>query len=102
MINGKSYPNTETIALDRGQRYRLLFKNHSTDDHPVHLHRHTFELRRFSGQPETHGILKDTVLVAAGTQVDVEFTADNPGMTLFHCHQQNHMDLGFMMLFRYA
>jgi FtsP/CotA-like multicopper oxidase with cupredoxin domain len=102
MINGKSYPNTETIALNLGQRYRLLFKNHSTEDHPVHLHRHTFELRRFSGQPETHGILKDTVLVAAGSQVDVEFTADNPGMTLFHCHQQNHMDLGFMMLFRYA
>jgi FtsP/CotA-like multicopper oxidase with cupredoxin domain len=102
MINGKSYPNTETVALNRGQRYRLLFKNHSTEDHPVHLHRHTFELRRFSGRPDTHGILKDTVLVAAGSQVDVEFTADNPGMTLFHCHQQNHMDLGFMMLFRYA
>jgi FtsP/CotA-like multicopper oxidase with cupredoxin domain len=102
MINGKSYPNTETVALNRGQRYRLLFKNHSTEDHPVHLHRHTFELRRFSGQPDTHGILKDTVLVAAGSQVDVEFTADNPGMTLLHCHQQNHMDLGFMMLFHYA
>jgi FtsP/CotA-like multicopper oxidase with cupredoxin domain len=102
MINGKSFPDTKTIALNRGQRYRLLFTNHSKDDHPVHLHRHSFELRRFSGQPETHGILKDTVLVAAKTQVDVEFTADNPGMTLFHCHQQNHMDLGFMMLFRYA
>jgi FtsP/CotA-like multicopper oxidase with cupredoxin domain len=102
MINGESFPDTKTIALKRGQRYRLLFTNHSKDDHPVHLHRHSFELRRFSGQPETHGILKDTVLVAANTQVDVEFTADNPGMTLFHCHQQNHMDLGFMMLFRYA
>jgi FtsP/CotA-like multicopper oxidase with cupredoxin domain len=102
MINGKSFPDTETVALTRGQRYRLLFKNHSTEDHPVHLHRHTFELRRFSGRPETHGILKDTVLVQAKTQVDVEFTANNPGLTLFHCHQQNHMDLGFMMLFRYA
>jgi FtsP/CotA-like multicopper oxidase with cupredoxin domain len=102
MINGKSFPNTETVTLNRGQRYRLLFKNRSSDDHPVHLHRHTFELRRFSGQPETHGILKDTVLVAANTEVDVEFTANNPGLTLFHCHQQNHMDLGFMMLFRYA
>jgi FtsP/CotA-like multicopper oxidase with cupredoxin domain len=102
LINGKSYPDTETIALHRGERYRLVFRNQSTDDHPVHLHRHTFELRRFSGRPETHGILKDTVLVAAGTEVEVEFTADNPGKTLFHCHQQNHMDQGFMMLFRYA
>jgi FtsP/CotA-like multicopper oxidase with cupredoxin domain len=101
-INGKSFPNTETITLHRGQRYRLLFKNPSADDHPVHLHRHTFELRRISGHPEKHGILKDTVLVASQTEVDVEFTADNPGLTLFHCHQQDHMDMGFMMLFRYA
>ena len=102
MINGRSFPDTETVALTRGQRYRLLFENRSTDDHPVHLHRHTFELRRFSGRPESHGVLKDTVLVAGKTQVDVEFTAENPGLTLFHCHQQNHMDRGFMMLFRYA
>jgi FtsP/CotA-like multicopper oxidase with cupredoxin domain len=102
MINGRSFPDTKKITLKRGQRYRLLFINHSKDDHPVHLHRHSFELRRFSGQPETHGIVKDTVLVAANTRVDVEFTAENPGITLFHCHQQNHMDMGFMMLFQYA
>ncbi len=102
MINGKSFPGTEAVALDRGKRYRLLFKNQSSDDHPVHLHRHSFELRRFAGRPEIHGIHKDTVLVPAKSQVDVEFVADNPGLTLFHCHQQNHMDLGFMMLFRYA
>jgi FtsP/CotA-like multicopper oxidase with cupredoxin domain len=101
-INGKSFPDTKTVVLHRGQRYRLLFENRSNNDHPVHLHRHSFELRRFSGVSETHGILKDTVLVAAGKEVDGEFTADNPGLTLFHCHQQNHMDEGFMMLFRYA
>lgn len=101
MINGKSYPKTDTIALTQGQRYRLIFKNKSQDDHPVHLHRHTFELKKMAGR-DTRGILKDTVLVAAETQSEVEFTADNPGLTLFHCHQQNHMDMGFMMLFRYA
>lgn len=30
------------------------------------------------------------------------FVADNPGRTLFHCHQQLHMDFGFMALFDYA
>jgi hypothetical protein len=39
--------------------------------------------------------------IQAKTQVEVEFTADNPGANLFHCHQQNHMDAGFMMLLRY-
>jgi FtsP/CotA-like multicopper oxidase with cupredoxin domain len=28
--------------------------------------------------------------------------ADNPGDTLFHCHQQLHMDFGFMALFTYT
>jgi FtsP/CotA-like multicopper oxidase with cupredoxin domain len=100
-INGKSFPHTDTVVLHQGQRYRLQFKNESADDHPVHLHRHIFELRRIAGR-ETHGVFKDTVLVDAHTQTDVEFIADDPGMTLFHCHQQDHMDMGFMMLFRYA
>ncbi|HTF61412.1 MAG TPA: multicopper oxidase domain-containing protein, partial [Edaphobacter sp.] len=99
MINGRSFPETETIALREGQRYRLVFKNKSVDDHPVHLHRHTFELRKLAGK-ETRGILKDTLLVSAGTEAEVEFTADRPGLSLFHCHQQDHMDMGFMMLFR--
>ncbi len=101
-INGKSYPDTTSPILIAGQRYRLLFINRSTNDHPVHLHRHSFELRKLPGHPEVHGILKDVILVDAGTQVEVEFTADDPGPTLFHCHQQNHMDAGFMMLFQYA
>ena len=101
MINGKSYPHTDEIKLKEGQRYRLQFKNPSMDDHPVHLHRHSFELCRLAGV-ETRGILKDVVLVGAGTEVEVEFTANNPGTTLFHCHQQDHMDMGFMMVFRYV
>lgn len=36
------------------------------------------------------------------SRVDVDFTADNPGLTLFHCHQTLHMDFGFMRLFRYV
>ncbi len=101
-INGKSYPDTASPVLTAGQRYRLVFINRSTNNHPVHLHRHSFELRRLPGHPEVRGIMKDTILVDAHTQVEVEFTANDPGPTLFHCHQQNHMDAGFMMLFQYA
>jgi FtsP/CotA-like multicopper oxidase with cupredoxin domain len=101
-INGKSYPETQGPALQQGQRYRLLFINHSTNDHPVHLHRHSFELRKLPDHSETRDLIKDVVLVDAKTQVEVEFTANNPGATLFHCHQQNHMDTGFMMLLQYA
>jgi FtsP/CotA-like multicopper oxidase with cupredoxin domain len=110
-INGNSYPNARVAPLIQGQRYRLQFINNSLDDHPLHLHRHSFELRSLGirlaatqGAPrkDIRGIIKDVLLVDAQTRAEVEFTADNPGATLFHCHQQNHMDLGFMMLLDYA
>ena len=48
------------------------------------------------------GIIQDVVPVDAQTRAEVEFIANKPGATLFHCHQQNPMDLGCMMLFNYA
>ena len=100
-INGLSFPKTKEIQLREGTRYRLIFDNQSVDIHPVHLHRHTFELKTLNGRP-TAGVLKDVVLLETGTKTEVVFTANNPGKTLFHCHQQDHMDSGFMMLFDYA
>ena len=101
MINGKSYPKTDTIALKEGQRYRLVMQNKSGDDHPIHLHRHTFEVTSFDNRPLS-GLRKDVVVVKAKSNAEIDFVAANPGPTLFHCHQQSHMDFGFMMLFRYA
>jgi FtsP/CotA-like multicopper oxidase with cupredoxin domain len=100
MINGKSFPKTDSITLDEGKRYRLVMQNKSTDDHPIHLHRHTFEVTSLEGKPMS-GLRKDVVMVKGNTTAEVDFTASNPGPTLFHCHQQSHMDFGFMMLFRY-
>jgi FtsP/CotA-like multicopper oxidase with cupredoxin domain len=101
-INGKSYPDTEEPVLQAGKRYRLVMKNLSTDDHPIHLHRHTFEVTQLGDGPTMRGLRKDVVLIPAKSTSTVEFTADHPGNTLFHCHQQDHMDRGFMMVFRYA
>ena len=47
------------------------------------------------------GLRKDVLVIEPGTNSTVDFTADNPGSTLFHCHQQTHMDFGFMTLFAY-
>ena len=102
LINGKTYPKTEEPVLKAGQLYRLVLKNLSMDDHPLHLHRHTFSVRRIDGSDGLSGIRKDVLLVPAKTTAEVEFVADNPGRTLFHCHQQDHMDRGFMMVFRYV
>jgi FtsP/CotA-like multicopper oxidase with cupredoxin domain len=100
MINGKSYPKTDTIPLKEGKHYRLAMQNKSSDDHPIHLHRHTFEVTSLNNRPLS-GLRKDVVVVKAKSNVEIDFVAANPGATLFHCHQQSHMDFGFMMLFRY-
>jgi FtsP/CotA-like multicopper oxidase with cupredoxin domain len=65
-------------------------RNASDDIHPIHLHRHSFELTRIAGQT-TSGVVKE-----------IDFVANNPGLTLFHCHQQLHMDFGFLTLFAYV
>ena len=105
-INGVAYPNTMRMTrpsyhLKQGKRYRLRMRNASDDIHPVHLHRHTFELTSIAGQ-KTSGVFKDVVMVGGYQTVEIDFVANNPGLTLFHCHQQLHMDFGFMTLFDYV
>ena len=72
----------------------------SDDIHPIHFHRHSFEVTSLAGKP-TAGVLKDVMMLGGYQEAEVDFVADNPGMTLFHCHQQLHMDFGFMTLFDY-
>jgi FtsP/CotA-like multicopper oxidase with cupredoxin domain len=86
--------------LKKGKRYRLNMHNASDDIHPMHLHRHSFELTRVGGK-STAGIIKDVVMLGGFQEMDIDFTADNPGLSLFHCHMQLHMDFGFMALFDY-
>ena len=101
LVNGKEYPHEREFVFRQGRRYRLVFHNRSDDSHPVHMHRHLFELVEINGKPSS-GIKKDTVIVPAFGRVSVDLVADQPGLTLFHCHIQQHMDFGFKALFRYA
>ncbi|MFE9171879.1 multicopper oxidase family protein [Streptomyces kebangsaanensis] len=87
------------LDIDRGRRYRMRFRNATDDIHPLHLHRHTFEVTHIAGTP-THGLDKDVVMLGGYQALDFDFTADQPGLSLFHCHQQLHMDYGFMILLR--
>ena len=87
--------------IKMGKRYRLHMQNASDDIHPIHLHRHSFEIININGK-STSGIIKDVVMLGGFQQMDIDFIADNPGLTLFHCHMQLHMDFGFMALFKYV
>jgi FtsP/CotA-like multicopper oxidase with cupredoxin domain len=103
-VNGQAF-SMETmkpaVPIHAGRRYRLRFRNASDDIHPLHLHRHSFELIRIGGR-STSGVIKDVVMLGGYQEAEVDFLADNPGPTLFHCHQQLHMDFGFMALFNHV
>ena len=103
-VNGVAFPMEKMAPMfhvHEGKRYRLRMRNASDDIHPIHLHRHSFELTRIAGKA-TAGVFKDVVMLGGYQELEVDFIADNPGRTLFHCHQQLHMDFGFMALFDYV
>jgi FtsP/CotA-like multicopper oxidase with cupredoxin domain len=91
-INGKSHPRTD-IIVDANRRYRWLLDNHSAHPHPIHLHRHAFDLVSYARVP-CWGIRKDVIVVPAWQQVEVDVLTAQPGLSLLHCHQQLHMDMG--------
>lgn len=51
-----------------------------------------------AGMP-TAGAIKDVAMIGGFQEMTVDFTADQSGLSLFHCHMQHHMDFGFMALF---
>ena len=101
-INGKSWPDTNPLfTVNQGRRYRLVMDNHSGDEHPVHMHRHTFEMTKVDDKPMS-GLMKDTISMPRYSKAEIDFVADDPGPTFFHCHHQDHMDEGFAGLIGYS
>jgi FtsP/CotA-like multicopper oxidase with cupredoxin domain len=101
-INGKSWPDTNPLfTVQEGKRYRLVMNNNSGDTHPVHMHRHTFEVTKI-GDTSISGLMKDTLSMPRYSTAEIDLVAYDPGATLFHCHHQDHMDEGFAGLITYS
>lgn len=100
-LNGEAFSMEAMKPLykiQEGRRYRLKSAMRATTSIPCTC---MFELTPIGGQP-TAGVLKDVVMLGGFQELAFDFVADNLGRTLFHCHQQLHMDFGFMALFDYV
>lgn len=97
-INGKIYPETEKIKVEKGEKVKVTFVNRSMmDDHPMHLHGHFFQVLSKNGKPlEGAPIVKDTLNVKPGEEYVIAFEADNPGDWMFHCHDLHHASDGMV------
>jgi FtsP/CotA-like multicopper oxidase with cupredoxin domain len=51
-----------TFHLRQGARYRIAMRKPNDDFHPIHLHRHTFELAGHNGSPMS-GVMKDVAML---------------------------------------
>ncbi len=92
-INGKSYPETETIDMKVGEKVRLRFVGSNNNFvHPMHVHGGPFEVVQTDGNPvpEEAQIEKDTVNVGPGERYDIIWEAREPGKWLVHCHIPHH------------
>lgn len=91
-INGKAFPETETIEVKKGQLVRLRLTSIGQFVHPIHLHGVPFKIVATDGHPvpEAAQLTKDTVLVSPGERYDIEFIASEPGQWVLHCHILHH------------
>ena len=92
-INGKAYPDTETIHMRVGERLRVRFiGTHNNFVHPMHIHGGPFRIVQTDGEPVPPAaqLLKDTVNVGPGERYDVIWEARQPGQWLLHCHIPHH------------
>ncbi|MCR6732583.1 MAG: DUF4396 domain-containing protein [Afipia sp.] len=92
-INGKSYPETDTVFMKVGQTIKICFIGTNNNFvHPMHVHGGPFQVVARDGETlaENQRFLADTVNVGPGQRYDVVWTARKPGKWLVHCHIPHH------------
>lgn len=92
-FNGRSAPYIPTLTVNQGDRVRIRLINMSMDNHPIHIHGHTWwTVGTEAGPiPKSAQWPGNTVDVPPGAARDVEFVAWNPGLWFFHCHRVHHV-----------
>lgn len=78
-INGKSFPDTSSMFVKKGEHIKMRFINKSSSSHSMHLHGHDFYVTVVDGFPRDNH-MDDTISVASGKRIEVDFLALNPGV----------------------
>lgn len=101
--------HTNSFVLDQGQVIELIVNNNDPGKHPFHLHGHAFQAVWRGAEDD--GFFNDTVpvnetdfpaipmrrdtfMVNPNGNLVLRFRSDNPGVWLFHCHIEWHVDSG--------
>ncbi|OQV00846.1 hypothetical protein CLAIMM_06288 isoform 4 [Cladophialophora immunda] len=107
--------NTHAYVLGHNEVVEIVLNNQDPGKHPFHLHGHAFQAvvrgaddsGDYDPNAVTNGSLvlprvpmrRDTLLVRPNGHIVMRFRSDNPGVWLFHCHIEWHVDSGLVMTF---
>lgn len=103
---------THGFVLEKDQIIEIIINNNDPGKHPFHLHGHAFQAVYRSDEavgyfnttdvPVSEDQLsqipmrRDTFTVRPNGNMVLRFKADNPGVWLFHCHIEWHVDSGLI------
>ena len=102
-VTGRENMDIDWDGFRRGEPVKIRLVNERRAfhgmQHPIHLHGQRFLVLAVNGVPTENLAWKDTVLVPAGSVVDILLDASNPGSWMLHCHIAEHLSAGMMMHF---
>lgn len=91
------------FIVEYGEVVDIIVNNLDIAIHPFHLHGHQFQVidRPLSGSGPYSGSpgnpvppKRDVIAINGNSHAVLRFTADNPGIFLFHCHIEWHVEMG--------
>jgi len=100
-VNGfANYYAESPISIKVGELVRIYLVNMTEFDfvNSFHLHGNVFRLYR-TGTSLSEYEITDTVMLCQGERCIVEFSYKYPGMYMFHAHQSEFAELGWMGFF---
>lgn len=100
-VNGIAFHyNDNPIPLSVGENVRIYLVNMTEFDllNSFHLHANMFKYWR-TGTRMDHYEYTDTVMLCQGERGILEFSYEHPGKYLFHAHQNEFAELGWMGVF---
>ena len=99
---------THPFVLAHNQIVDIVVNNNDPGKHPFHLHGHAFQAIWRSDEDAGYfdaardtafpaiPMRRDTLMVKPNGNIVLRFRADNPGIWLFHCHIEWHVDSGLI------
>ena len=91
-INGKGFPATDAIVVNKGDRVLLRWLNEGLLNHPMHLHGMPMQVFAQDGYALANPYYCDTLDVPPGNRFDCLVEASEPGVWAFHCHILSHAE----------